>query len=69
MKVNVGSLDRVVRTAVGMGLIGAALAGFATGTFKWVALGLGSITAIVGLSGTCPVYSIFGISTCSMKKS
>lgn len=69
MKINVGSLDRTLRTLIGLGLIALALTGTIVGTWKWVALGLGAVMSIVGLSGRCPVYSIFGISTCSLASS
>ena len=69
MNINVGSLDRTLRTLVGLGLLALALTGTVAGTWQWVALGVGAIMTIVGLSGRCPVYSIFGISTCSMASS
>jgi hypothetical protein len=60
---NVGTIDRVVRIIVGI----AFLAGFA---LNMVAAPLSYLVAIVGLIalvtgalGTCPAYSLIGIST------
>lgn len=64
MKVNEGTIDRVLRVAVGVVLIALAAAGTA-GVWGYI----GVVPLLTGLVGFCPAYSIFGISTCSMKKS
>lgn len=64
---NVGSIDRVVRIVVGLALI----AGFflnGDGTYSWLYL-LGIIPLATGIMGSCALYSVFGFSTCPMKKS
>lgn len=64
MKVNEGTIDRVLRVAVGVVLIALA----ATGTVGvWGYIGV--VPLLTGLVGICPAYAIFGISTCPMKKS
>lgn len=63
MKANVGSIDRGVRIAVGLGLITAALTGV-IGAWGW----LGLIPLATGLFRVCPAYLPFGLSTCRMKK-
>ena len=63
MKANVGTIDRVLRVVVGLGLIGATLAG-AIGVWGWV----GIIPLATGLVSVCPAYMIFGMNTCSAKK-
>lgn len=62
MKVNVGNIERVVRVAVGFGLVAWAL----TGGPVWAWIGI--VPIVTGAIGNCPAYSIFGISTCSAKK-
>lgn len=63
MKVNSGTLDRAVRVIAGLVLIGLA----ATGNVgMWGYLGV--VPLLTGAIGNCPVYSIFGINTCSLKK-
>ena len=64
MKVNEGTIDRVLRVAVGLVLIGLAVAG-TVGVWGYI----GVVPLLTGLVGMCPAYAIFGISTCPMKKS
>lgn len=59
MQANVGSIDRVVRIVVGLGLIGATLAG-AIGGWGWI----GIVPILTGIFARCPAYVPFGMSTC-----
>jgi hypothetical protein len=64
MRKNVGGLDRIVRIVLGLVLIAYAIpVGFPhTG---WNAVGwIGVIPLLTALMGSCPLYSIIGISTC-----
>lgn len=61
---NEGNLDRGLRIILGLVLLSLVFVGPQT---LWGLIGI--IPLATGLLGTCPVYSIFGISTCSMKKS
>jgi len=63
MKPNVGSLDRALRIAVGLLLIGLSLAGV-IGPWGWIGL-LPLATAILR---TCPAYTMMGIATCKSGK-
>ena len=65
MKSNVGSLDRVLRIVVGLGLL--SLFFFLEGTAKWWGL-VGLVPLGTGLMGSCPLYSILGLSTCPAAK-
>ena len=60
---NVGSIDRVVRIALGLALVAAA----PTGTLPGVALTIGLIVAVIAIAtgavGFCPLYYMLGIST------
>ncbi|MFN3646207.1 MAG: DUF2892 domain-containing protein [Gemmobacter sp.] len=67
LKTNVGGIDRILRIVVGLALI----AGFFLNTeasMRWLYL-IGIVPLATGLFSTCPLYSIFGINTCPMKKS
>jgi hypothetical protein len=70
MVVNVGTVDRVVRLVLGVGLIVVVLYGglaFFDGAFaKYIAIIVGLVLAITGLMKTCPIYSILGIGTCKV---
>jgi len=59
MRVNVGGLDRTLRIIVGLALIVMAVTG-TIGAWGWI----GVLPLATGLMKTCPVYSIFGLSTC-----
>jgi hypothetical protein len=66
-KTNEGTIDRALRVILGLALI----AGFflnSGGTYSWLYL-LGIVPLATGLLGWCPLYTVFGISTCKMKKS
>lgn len=63
MKTNVGGIDRVLRIVVGLGLVGATLAG-AIGAWGW----LGVLVAATGVIGFCPAYLPFGFRSCSTRK-
>lgn len=66
MSKNVGGLDKLLRIVLGLALIGFAIAGPALGmdtgynVWGWV----GVIPLATGLINFCPLYPIFGISTC-----
>ena len=60
MEVNVGSLDRAIRVAVGAALIGLALSGV-IGPWGYV----GVVPLATGLLRFCPAYRLFRLSSCS----
>lgn len=68
MTINESSTDRIVRGVVGAGaLIGAVVAGVSGGAVLAVVLGVvGVILAGTAAVGFCPLYRIFGISTCKV---
>lgn len=63
MKTNMGSADRAVRVVVGGGLLAAAVAG-AVGPWGYI----GVVPVLTAALGTCPLYTVFGFSTCSVRK-
>ena len=63
---NVGSIDRALRIIVGLALL--ALFFFVPGApWRYFTL-IGIIPLLTGLMSTCPLYSVFGINTCPLKK-
>ena len=56
---NVGGIDRLLRIAVGVALIGATLAGVLP-VWGWI----GVVPLATGAIGWCPAYLPFGIRTC-----
>ena len=65
-KNNVGGIDRALRVIVGLMLL-AAFFVYPDASWRWFAL-IGIVPVFTGLFGTCPLYSILGVSTCPMKK-
>jgi len=64
MSKNVGNIDKVLRVIVGLALIAYAIPlGFPHTGWNWVGW-IGVIPLLTGLAGTCPLYSIVGVSTC-----
>jgi len=61
MKANVGGIDRLLRILVGLGLL--ALVFILPGPERWWGL-VGLVPLLTGLVRFCPVYSLFGLSTC-----
>ena len=65
-KQNVGGIDRIIRIVVGLALI----AGYflnPDASLRWLYL-VGIIPLATGVLGTCGLYSLIGISTCTVKR-
>ena len=63
MNINVGKYERIIRIVVGIAII-------AWGVYaqNWWGV-IGAVPLLTGLIGWCPPYAMFGINTCSSKKS
>jgi hypothetical protein len=64
MKKNVGTLDRALRVLFGLALL--AFAFFSGHAYAWIGY-IGIVPLLTALLGNCPLYSIFGISSCPIK--
>lgn len=60
---NEGTLDRAARVLLGLGLLSLTVVGPQT----WLGL-LGLLPLATGLAGTCPAYTLLGVSTCPVAK-
>lgn len=61
MKKNEANLDRIIRIVIGIGLLSIVFVGPQT------PLGyIGIVPLMTGLMGWCPMYHLFGISTCPL---
>ncbi|MBV2131712.1 DUF2892 domain-containing protein [Pseudomonas sp. MAP12] len=58
---NVGSIDRIGRILIGLGLLAWAISGGPL--WAWI----GILPLATGLLGWCPAYSLLGIRTCPLK--
>lgn len=63
MKTNEGNLDRILRVILGLGLVSLVFVGPQT---VWGYVGI--VPLLTGLVGFCPLYKIFGLDTCPLKK-
>ncbi|WP_415234291.1 DUF2892 domain-containing protein [Pseudorhodobacter sp.] len=66
-KSNVGGYDRVLRIVVGLAFLAAFFLMPDFG-YRWVFIVLGLLALGTGLMKTCPAYSLFGVSSCPMRK-
>ena len=60
---NEGTVDRVLRVVAGVAILSLAFIGPRT---PWAYLG--ALPIVTGLLGTCPLYTLFGLSTCPIQK-
>ena len=58
---NVGTIDRVIRIVLGIALL--AMVVIADAPWRWIGL-VGIVPLLTALAGTCPLYSLLGLSTC-----
>ena len=60
---NIGTFDRIARVLIGIALIAFALGYIAPGTsWSWVGW-IGVVVILTALFGTCPAYTLLGISS------
>ena len=59
---NIGTIDRVLRIVLGLGLIAAAVAGPAE---PWGYIG--AVPLVTAVVGWCPAYRLVGLSTCGRR--
>lgn len=65
MTKNEGTVDRVLRVVVGLGLL--SLLVLLHGPAHWFGL-IGLAPLLTGIVGVCPMYSMLGLSTCPLHR-
>lgn len=68
MKKNMGSADRIVRILIALLAAYLYYAGIVTGTWGIVLIVVSVIFLLTSAVGFCPLYAVFGIKTCPVKK-
>lgn len=63
LKVNEHPIERGIRVILGVGLVAAAAMG-SIGVWGYI----GVVPILTGLMGTCPLYTLLGVSTCPVPK-
>jgi Protein of unknown function (DUF2892) len=66
MKKNMGATDRVVRILLALVFAGLFFSGTVTGILGYVLLVLGGIFVLTSAVSVCPIYTLFGWSTCPL---
>lgn len=64
MKSNEAGWDRGIRVVLGLSLLALTVVGPQT----WLGV-LGLVPLATGIAGFCPLYRVFGVSTCAVQKS
>ncbi len=68
MKQNLGNADRFIRVLVAAVIAVLYFTNTISGTFAYILVAAGGIFLLTSLAGTCPLYSLVGVNTCSIKK-
>ena len=68
MKRNMGNVDRAIRAAVGLGIIYAYAYDYIPEKAMPILLIIAIVFLLTSLFAFCPLYRLFGISTCSHKR-
>lgn len=66
-KTNEGTADRAIRIVAGLALLAWFFMDQGSGFWHYAKL-IGIVPLATGLLGSCPLYSVLGVSTCPMKK-
>lgn len=67
MSKNESGIDRVIRVIIAIAaVVVAAIVGFGS-VLSWVLLAVAAIMLITAAVGFCPLYRVFGISTCRVQ--
>lgn len=69
MKKNMGNIDRVLRTLLAVAIAILYFSNVITGTFGIVLLVVAVVFLGTSLISSCPLYSLFGWSTCPLERS
>ncbi|MBB3836732.1 uncharacterized membrane protein YtjA (UPF0391 family) [Runella defluvii] len=68
MKPNMGGADRIIRLVVAAIVAVLYFTGTLTGTIGIVALVVAAVFVLTSLVSFCPLYTLIGLNTCSVKK-
>lgn len=68
MKYNMGFADRFTRVLIAVVIVVLYFTHTITGPLAYILMGVGLVFLLTSLVGSCPLYSLFGIKTCSTGK-
>jgi hypothetical protein len=67
MKANMGLLDKVIRIIIAIAFSALYITKTVEGTLGIILLALGGVFLLTSVISFCPLYTIFGLSTCKKK--
>ena len=68
MKKNMGNIDKIVRILIALVIAVLFFMNIISGTLGLVLLALAGVFVLTSLISFCPLYTLFGINTCSKDK-
>lgn len=68
MKKNMGIADRIIRLLVAAVFVYLYYSGIVAGTGGIILLVIGIVFLLTSLVGLCPLYALFGINSCQIRK-
>ncbi|MFK7924524.1 MAG: DUF2892 domain-containing protein [Bacteroidia bacterium] len=66
MTKNMGNIDRIIRILVALAVVVLFMTNVISGTLALILGAVAGIFVLTSLVGTCPLYRIFGISSCKV---
>lgn len=69
MKINMGNWDKVIRILLAIVAIYLYVGGIVSGALGIVLMVLAGVLLFTSFIGFCPLYVVFGVSTCQTKRS
>ncbi|MFT6795295.1 MAG: hypothetical protein ACJART_000427 [Maribacter sp.] len=68
MKKNMGGTDRIIRIVVALTAVALYYFNVIEGTLAYVLLALAGVFLLTSFISFCPLYTIFGVNSCKVKK-
>jgi hypothetical protein len=68
MKKNMGGSDRIIRIILAVVVVALYYFKVIDGTLAYVLLALSAVFVLTSFISFCPLYTIFGLSTCKVKQ-
>lgn len=69
MKKNMGNWDKIIRILLAIVAIYLYVSGIVSGAIGIILMVLAGVFLFTSFIGFCPLYTVFGLSTCQTKKS
>ncbi|WP_297796243.1 DUF2892 domain-containing protein [uncultured Eudoraea sp.] len=68
MKANMGRIDKILRFTVAVIIALLVYYNVVDGVLSYILLAVAAVFVLTSLTGFCPLYGLFGISSCRIRK-